>query len=110
MAGYPDLPERPTTPVPLAHLKPSVATARLGDYLQVQVPGGPDDEYATVFSPPQRDSPILVQTSGIFGPPIFRADRTGTVLLTVLLEPKCPQEGICHAFRTDLGAVRITIR
>jgi len=52
---------------------------------------------------------LLQQVSPSTAPPQFRAIAPGTVLVTVLLEPDCPAEGICRAYRRNLGAVRVRV-
>lgn len=104
--------ELPTPTAPTVGLglpQPTSARLRVGQLLQVQWPGRPGDQYGTVISQSD-DRPVLeVIGDDTSTPPLLRGDRSGTVVVTVLLEPKCPPEGVCRQYRQDLGAVRVTV-
>jgi hypothetical protein len=88
--------------------EPTSARLHIGEYLQVQHAAGADDRFGTVIS--QSDAhPVLEVASGIGTPPLIRAVGEGSVVVTVLLEPRCPAEGVCHEYRRNLGAVRVTV-
>ena len=87
---------------------PTAARIHVGEYLQVQVPAGPDDRFGTVISQSD-DRPVLEVTSGPATPPLLRGTSEGSVVVTVLLEPHCPEEGVCREYRQNLGAIRVTV-
>jgi hypothetical protein len=89
---------------------PTTARLRVGEYLRVTVPGGPDAQYGTVISnPPGPPQTILDVVSAPNAAPQVQAVAPGTVLVTVLLEPRCPPSASCHEYRSNLGAVRVTV-
>ena len=45
-----ELPAPPYSHLPLGRPDPTTAQARIGDYLQIDVPSRPDDRYATVIT------------------------------------------------------------
>ena len=104
-----ELPAPPSRPVVLGRPDPSVVQVHVGEFLQVQLSPGPDDRYGTVLSQPDRTVTIVEVVSGTAAPPLLRAVAPGSTVVTVLLEPHCPDEGVCHDYRRDLGAVRVTV-
>jgi hypothetical protein len=100
----------PTAPtVGLGRPEPTTAHVRVGQLLQVLWLGHPGDQYGTVISQSD-DRPVLdVVGDDTSTPPLLRGVRRGVVVVTVLLEPKCPPEGICRQYRQNLGAVRVTV-
>lgn len=103
-----ELPPPASQPVPLGLPEPTAARLRIGEYLQVQHAAAPDDRFGTVIS--QSDAhPVLEVAGGTSTPPLIRAVAQGTVVVTVLLEPRCPAEGVCREYRRNLGAVRVTV-
>ena len=75
----------------------------------MQLPAAPDDRFGTVISQSD-DHPVLevdVRHRDAAADP--RRVGQGSVVVTVLLEPQCPPEGVCHEYRRNLGAVRVTV-
>jgi hypothetical protein len=103
-----DLPPLPTRPLPLGRPDPAAARAHVGEFLQVDLHPAPDDHYGTVISQ-SKQQPVLEVTSSTIQAPMLRAVATGSAVVTVLLEPRCPPEGVCHDYRKNLGAVRVTV-
>jgi hypothetical protein len=103
-----ELPAPASQPVGLGLPEPTSARLHIGEYLQVQHTAAPDDRFGTVISQSD-DRPVLEVASGAGTPPLLRAVSQGSVVVTVLLEPRCPPEGICREYRRDLGAVRVTV-
>jgi len=104
-----ELPLPPAQAVALGRPDPSTARLHVGEFLQVDVHPGPDDRYATVISQPTNARPVLELTSSPTAAPLIRAVEKGAVVVTVLLEPRCPEEGACQEFRRNLGAIRVTV-
>lgn len=104
-----ELPAPPSAHLPLGRPDPTTAQVRVGDYLQIDVPARPDDRYATVIT--QSAAPDVVNLISAPGSvPQLRAVTAGETLVTVLLEPRCPPDMRCTAFRQTLGAVRVVVR
>lgn len=106
----PELPPPPSTHVPLGRPDPTTATARIGDYLQVDLPARPDEHFATVISQsaaPGTDVLNVISAAGEV--PQLRAVARGDALVTVLLEPRCPTDARCTQFRQTVGAVRVVV-
>jgi hypothetical protein len=104
-----ELPTPSAPTVGLGRPEPTTARLKVGDLLQVQVAGRPGDRYGTVISQSD-DRPVLEVLGGDEStPPLLRGVSRGTVVVTVLLEPTCPPEGVCRQYRQNLGAVRVTV-
>lgn len=95
--------------VPVGKPDPTSVRLRAGEFLRVDLRPAVGDRYATVVSESNLQSPVLEQTSAPAAAPMLRALRGGAVVVTVLLEPKCPPEGICREYRRNLGAIRVTV-
>jgi hypothetical protein len=104
-----ELPQPPARIAPLGRLQPTSATFHVGEYFQVDLHPSPGQRYGVVESAPSGAPELLQQVSPSTAPPQFRAITPGTVLVTVLLEPDCPAEGICRSYRRNLGAVRVQV-
>jgi hypothetical protein len=105
-----ELPPPPYSHLALGRPDPTTAQAHIGDYLQVDVPSRPDDRYATVITQsaaPGTDVVNLISAPGDV--PQLRAVAAGDTLVTVLLEPRCPTDARCTAFRQSVGAVRVVV-
>jgi hypothetical protein len=105
----PELPPVPAQLVKLGRPSPTAAKVPVGQYLRIDLHPAPGERYGFVQSGADVHNPLLYSTSTPADAPMFRTLRTGTVLLTVLLEPHCPSEGICREYRRNLGAVRVTV-
>ncbi len=105
-----ELPELRTQVVAPAKPNPSTARIRVGEYLRV-VPTARNgsERFATVVSERDPNNPVLEVDSARGETPLVRGARSGTVVVTVLLEPVCPNEGICRQYRQNLGAVRVNV-
>jgi hypothetical protein len=106
-----ELPPPPFVHATLGRPDPTATQARIGDYLQIDLPTRPDDRYATVITQsaaPGTDVVNLISAPGDV--PQLRAVATGDALVTVLLEPRCPTDQRCTAFRQTVGAVRVAVR
>ena len=105
-----ELPPPPFTHVVLGRPDPTVAQARIGDYLEVDLPSRPDDRFATVVTQSAAPGTDVVNVISAPGDvPQLRAVARGDALVTVLLEPRCPTDARCTAFRQTLGAVRVVV-
>jgi hypothetical protein len=105
-----ELPPPPFVHLPLGRPDPTVAQARVGDYLQIDVPSRPDDRYAVVITQSAAPGTDVVNTISAPGDvPQLRAVARGDALVTVLLEPRCPTDARCTAFRQTVGAVRVVV-
>jgi hypothetical protein len=87
---------------------PTKARLHVGEFLQVQLPTKDGDRFGTVISQ-SNDRPVLEVTNNGEAPPLLRGVAQGSVVVTVLLEPRCPPEGVCREYRRNLGAVRVTV-
>jgi hypothetical protein len=103
-----ELPPPASKAVALGRPQPTAARMHVGEYLQVRLAAREDDRFGTVISQ-SNDRPVLEVTNGTTAPPLLRGVAAGSVVVTVLLEPKCPPEGVCRQYRRNLGAVRVTV-
>lgn len=104
----PELPTPSSSSVGLGLPDPTTSRLHVGEFVQVQLPVKDDDRFGTVISQ-SNDRPVLEVVNGTDAPPLLHALAKGSVVVTVLLEPKCPPEGVCRQYRRDLGAVRVTV-
>jgi hypothetical protein len=105
-----ELPPLQTQVVAPGRPNPTTARLHVGEYLRIAPTAGPAGErFATVVSERVPSDPVLEVDSARGETPLVRGARTGTVVVTVLLEPMCPSEGVCRQYRQNLGAVRVTV-
>jgi hypothetical protein len=104
----PELPTPGSLNVGLGRPDPTTTRIRVGDLLQVRLAAKDGDRFGTVISQ-SNDHPVLEVTNGPTSPPMLRGVSKGSVVVTVLLEPKCPPQGVCRQYRRNLGAVRVVV-
>jgi hypothetical protein len=104
-----ELPLPPAQHVALGRPVPTAARMHVGDFLAFNLSPGADDRYGTVIPSATGAKPILEVTSSPVSVPMLQAVATGSTVVTVLLEPHCPDEGPCNDYRRNLGEVRVTV-
>jgi hypothetical protein len=104
-----ELPALATQVVAPGRPDPTVARIRVGEYLRLEPKEATGERYAVVVSERDVNDPVLEVKSARGERPLVLGARNGTVLVTVLQEPVCPNEGVCRQYRQNLGAVRVTV-